>query len=316
MNIIDTKIVPSINYHLWKSCNANCGFCFATFNDSKEFFPKGYLSEEDSLQIIDQIISAGFKKITFSGGEPTLCKWLPKLIRRAKSGGLTTMIVTNGLMLPNDYLRKLRGYLDWVAISIDSINPHTNKASGRCSRHLVPDEEFYRRVISRVQNNGIKLKINTVVSKTNYLEELDKFILSVKPDRWKVFQFLPVEGQNSHNISKFIIDKTQFELFKNNHKYLQLNSIKLVFEENDHMIESYAMIDPKGRFYSNFGNIYSYSSPILEVGINRAYLQTQISLEKFTKREGFYNWETTEFIDDLNNKNITPRFKSIPIIST
>ena len=26
-------IIPSINYHLTKSCNMKCKFCFATFND-------------------------------------------------------------------------------------------------------------------------------------------------------------------------------------------------------------------------------------------------------------------------------------------
>lgn len=27
-----TEKMPTVNYHLWKSCNMSCGFCFATFN--------------------------------------------------------------------------------------------------------------------------------------------------------------------------------------------------------------------------------------------------------------------------------------------
>ncbi|WP_282071372.1 hypothetical protein [Polaribacter atrinae] len=47
-----------------------------------------------------KIAAAGFEKITFAGGEPMLCPWLPKLIKTAKELGLTTMIVTNGSQDP------------------------------------------------------------------------------------------------------------------------------------------------------------------------------------------------------------------------
>ena len=66
------KILPSINYHLWRPCNMSCKFCFATFEDTKIKLPKGHLNKTDSLKLIDKIIDAGFKKITFAGGEPTL----------------------------------------------------------------------------------------------------------------------------------------------------------------------------------------------------------------------------------------------------
>lgn len=42
----------------------------------------------------------GFRTINFAGGEPTLCPWLPDLLRRAKELNLTTAIVTNGILLP------------------------------------------------------------------------------------------------------------------------------------------------------------------------------------------------------------------------
>ena len=69
--------IPSVNFHLWKPCNMKCRFCFATFQDiGQEALPKGHLPREDSLAVVEALATAGFNKINFAGGEPTLCPWL------------------------------------------------------------------------------------------------------------------------------------------------------------------------------------------------------------------------------------------------
>ena len=47
------------------------------------------------------------RKLTFAGGEPTLCPWLPELIAHAKSLGLVTMLVTNGSRCSWEYMAKI-----------------------------------------------------------------------------------------------------------------------------------------------------------------------------------------------------------------
>ena len=75
--------IPSVNYHLWKPCNMRCDFCFATFLDIEpKALPKGHLGCQGSLAIVESLAQAGFRKLNFAGGEPTLCPWLPDLIRR------------------------------------------------------------------------------------------------------------------------------------------------------------------------------------------------------------------------------------------
>ena len=117
--------VPSVNYHLWEPCNMKCGFCFATFQDVKREMnlPKGHLPQEECISVIDQIAEFGFEKINFAGGEPTLCPWLPDLITRAKEHGMTTSIVTNGSRITTQWLEALNGSLDWVGLSIDTVDP-------------------------------------------------------------------------------------------------------------------------------------------------------------------------------------------------
>lgn len=115
-----SKQVPSVNFHLWEPCNMRCKFCFATFQDVKQsILPKGHLPKEDAISVVDQPAEAGFEKINFAGGEPTLCSWLPDLIMRAKEREVTTSIVTNGSRITDRWLDDVNGSLDWIALSVE-----------------------------------------------------------------------------------------------------------------------------------------------------------------------------------------------------
>ena len=87
------RTASTVNYHLLEACNMSCGFCFATFSD----IPKEYgLMRDEALAVVDALCEASFRKINFAGGEPTLRRWLPELILRAKRYGVMTSIVSNG----------------------------------------------------------------------------------------------------------------------------------------------------------------------------------------------------------------------------
>jgi radical S-adenosyl methionine domain-containing protein 2 len=50
-----------------------CKFCFATFQDVKHsILPKGHLSKEQAIEVVQHLTDIGFEKITFAGGEPTI----------------------------------------------------------------------------------------------------------------------------------------------------------------------------------------------------------------------------------------------------
>lgn len=287
---MNNQPIPSVNYHLIRPCNMSCKYCFATFNDSKKDFPKGMLSKNESLNLIDRLVKTGFEKITFAGGEPTLVKWLPDLIRRAKAGGLTTMIVSNGSMLTKEYLAGLKGALDWVTISIDSVVAATNEKIGRQSRHSLPDENYYQGLVDRIREAGFRLKINTVVSSKNYKERLGNFIAQAKPERWKIFQVLPIKGQNDKYMDKMTVTQEQFNTFLRNHQDVEKSGVKIIPEDNEVMQGSYVMIDPAGRFFDNFDGRLKYSAEILEVGVKKALQQVRVDSEKFFRRDGVYAW--------------------------
>ena len=288
MKHLSNKTIPSVNFHLWKPCNMKCKFCFATFQDvNKIVLPKGHLPKNQAIEIIHEIAKYGFKKITFVGGEPTLCPWLSDLIKTAKVNGLTTMIVTNGTKLTNEFLENNRKYLDWIALSIDSLDDDANNLIGRkTSNNRTLTKENYLSIINKIKKLKYGLKINTVINSYNYLEDMNDFIKRVNPKRWKVLQVLPIQHQNDKYINELKITKKQFEYFVNNHK--SINNV--VFEYNNNMKGSYVMIDPAGRFFENSNGIHNYSTPILDIGIEKAIKEMKYDYNKFIDRKGLYNW--------------------------
>lgn len=278
--LVENGIIPSVNYHLWKTCNYQCKFCFGSFNDVKQ----NNLKQVEAENLLHKLVNFGFEKVTFSGGEPTLCPFLPKLLEIAKKGGMTTMIVTNGSKLDFSWLQSNSEFLDWIALSVDSVNNKTNSFSGRYSGKQVFDELQYLALIETIKHFGYKLKINTVVSKFNFLEGMNEFINKVNPDRWKIMQALPIKGQNDNQ--DFKISLEEFIDFLKRHQKNQI-----VSENNYEMKGSYVMIDPIGRFFNNSTGKHIYSSPINKVGVKQAMNEINYCFNKFINRNGLYNWK-------------------------
>lgn len=290
----NNQFIPAVNFHLWEPCNMRCKFCFATFQDVKQsILPKGHLPREQAVQVLQQLADFGFQKITFAGGEPTLCKWLPDLIATAKDAGMTTMIVSNGSRLTDEFLEANKNKLDWIAISIDSLNAATNLTTGRAIAGNRPLQlDYYKSLADRVKQFGYGLKINTVVNRNNFNESMNEFICYAKPKRWKILQVLPIVGQNDNKIDDFKISETEFQFFIDNHNDLQ-NITNIVPETNSQIKGSYAMVDPAGRFFDNATGTHNYSRQILEVGVTTAIQEVNYDLPKFLSRGGQYDWTRT-----------------------
>ncbi len=287
----DQPPIPSVNYHLWKACNMGCNFCFAKFSDiPNEMLPKGTLPRDESLRIVDLLAQAGFEKITFAGGEPTLCPWLPDLIRRAKDLDLATSIVTNGTQLTPEYLDGLIGTLDWVTLSVDFLDTEVNTRTGRMLRKGPLDEQEYRSFVTRARERSFRLKINTVVTDANKDEDMTEFIRWAQPERWKIFQVLPMDGQNDDTLGNLTVTGEEFETYVARHRGLESDGIIVVPESNDLMTGSYVMVDPAGRFFDNVDGRLKYGRPILDVGVQEALKDIKIDAAKFLERGGQYEW--------------------------
>ncbi|OJH36098.1 radical SAM protein [Cystobacter ferrugineus] len=268
-----------------------CRFCFATFQDVRaEVLPDGHLPREEALRLVE-VLATHFAKLTFAGGEPLLCRWLPELVRAAKARGVTTMLVTNGSRLDSKRLAQFQGSLDWVTLSIDSASPETNVKLGRAVQgRRAHTPEDYLAMGERVRAAGVRLKVNTVVTSLNALEDMTGLIRGLRPERWKLLRVLPVEGQNSGKVEPLLCSTSLFQSFVDRHRGLEAKGIILVPEDNTDMRGSYAMVDPAGRFFDNAQGGYHYSAPILSAGLRTAWSQVHFSMERFEQRGGRYDF--------------------------
>jgi MoaA/NifB/PqqE/SkfB family radical SAM enzyme len=101
-----------------RRCNLACTYCNEFDKDSDP------VPTEEMLRRIDKLGDLGTSIITFSGGEPTLHPDLDALIRRARSRGAITTVITNGYFLVPDRIKALnKAGLDYLQISIDNVQP-------------------------------------------------------------------------------------------------------------------------------------------------------------------------------------------------
>ena len=88
---------------------------------------------------------------------------------------LTTSMVTNGSRITPEWLDGVEGCLDWTAVSIDTVDQRKMKLMGRTTRTGPLSETDYLGTMEMLRQRGIRLKINTVVTRSNCDEDLDEF---------------------------------------------------------------------------------------------------------------------------------------------
>ena len=194
------------------------------------------------MAVVEFLAQAGFRKLNFAGGEPTLCPWLPDLIGRAKYLGLTTSVVTNGSLISGEWLNAVAGQLDWAALSIDSVEPDTLLRTGRTTLNGPMTAEDYLCVARVLRDRCVRVKVNTVVSRSNLHEDLSGFIIEVRPERWKLLQVLPVAGQNSSRVGDHLVSAEEFWGYVETNRRVEEHGITVVPEDNDPMTGSYVML--------------------------------------------------------------------------
>lgn len=296
---------PVFNWHILERCNFGCNYCFAQWLPP-DSVARGAEVWEDP-QLTDRLLSelarlpdfldgewAGAPRLNIAGGEPLLL-WkngaLPRILSEAERLGFALSIITNGSLLTDNIARELAPRLQILGISMDSANPETNRKIGRCGKKKAERQVAPGRVadifrLAREVNPAIECKLNTVVCASNWREDFRPVVAQIAPDRWKVFQMLPI-GDTPEIAARqrpFIISDECFEGFKARHAGVEV----MRAENNDEMTESYIMTDPFGRFYQNepdgvkHRHVFSY--PIHEVGAEKAWDQVNMDPEKFWNR--------------------------------
>lgn len=267
----------SANWHLTTKCNYRCKFCFSRKLDTE------IRNLRCAEEILRKLANLGIEKINFAGGEPLLHPLFFPIVRRAKELTFTVSIISNGYYLNRDTISRLSSHVDWIGLSVDSMHEEVEVALGRGNgnhvRHTIEIADI-------VHETGTKLKINTVVTRKNYAENMHPLLEKLAPERWKAFQILHIKGQNDRYFSELSVTDKEFDHFRFVNQGC-IGKTKPIFERNQDMVDSYFMLSPGGMAMNKCEDGYLLT-PL--DSIDEQKIRQLVDVRKYVERGGIYSW--------------------------
>ncbi len=166
----------SIGLQVTRRCNADCIHCAAT-----GLVPDA--STEEMKQMIDNLHEAGTVRISVTGGEPLVRKDLIEILQKIKSLNMASTLSTNGLLLNEKKLDKLKGLLSNIRFSLHGLeqtNDYIFQKQGAFKKILnMVDLSVSKRMHVGVIYSVMRRNVDDLIDVANLLEKkgVEKLII-------------------------------------------------------------------------------------------------------------------------------------------
>ena len=153
------RTLDYVRVSLTDACNFRCLYCMP---ESLPFRPaRRLLTNEELMRLLRIFAGLGFRKIRFTGGEPTLRDRLPELVEHtlALPGVTEVGLTTNGSRLKALARPLVHAGLQRVNISLDTLDPQRFHAITRWGRL----EEVWAGIQAAEQAGLTPIKLNAVM---------------------------------------------------------------------------------------------------------------------------------------------------------
>ena len=241
-----------VNLHITEHCNYRCKYCFAKYDHPDMGFEQWKI-------VINNLIHSGMvSAINLAGGEPLVHPDFVRMIEYIHANGLDTSFISNGTCL-HKVNPLVAAKVSCLGISIDSFKPKVSREIGRSfpgGQGL--DIESVERTITawKKYNPKLAVKINTVVSKWNYKENVGESIITLgKKDGWSVDKWKILRAMPFGNVDSYCVSEKEFE------RFVLLN--RKVCEEQGHiqvvpestLEHAYIVVDNSGHLINNTNGV-------------------------------------------------------------
>lgn len=152
--------IDYLRISLTDACNLRCVYCMP---EQMSFRPREeLLSDAELKRLITLFGAAGFRKIRFTGGEPTLRPGLVDLVRHAtQTPGIETVgLTTNGVLLAGLAAPLRAAGLRSVNLSLDTLDPEKFRRITRWGKL-----DAVLAGLDAAAQAGLRIKLNAVVSR-------------------------------------------------------------------------------------------------------------------------------------------------------
>lgn len=142
------------------ACPLKCVYCFNPVNYQAM---RDELSTDQWSQAISEAAQLGIVQLHFTGGEPTVRKDLPTLIRHARSHDLYTNLITGGTLLTEEKVKRLRDCgLDHIQLSLQDTD-----REGALAIAGVRAYDKKLEIAKAIKQVGLPLTLNVCLHRTN-----------------------------------------------------------------------------------------------------------------------------------------------------
>ncbi len=184
-----------------RACNLRCKHCL---NNSGEII-NNQLTTEEIFSLIKKLSMAGVQEIRFTGGEPLVHKDIYRMVELATDLGIYTSIGTNGTLIDEEVAKKLKYVgLKKAVVSIDGTRKKHDEVRGKGNY----DKTILS--IKYLQEQGIKIKINSVIMRSN-ME--DVIILAKELNKMKIDLFIRrfIESGRGERLENNMLSKQDYD---------------------------------------------------------------------------------------------------------
>jgi radical SAM protein with 4Fe4S-binding SPASM domain len=176
-----------IDFYITMRCNLPCRFCSVRAGE----YDHPDLPLDRCLQIIEEASALGLQEMHFLGGEPTLRTDLEEMVEYASQRNIETRIITNGLTLRRDRIRRLQSCgLAEVMISIDGLRDAHTFLRGCGSKGW----EASWQCVDNAVAAGMRVRVAATAYRENYDDMLPLMELAAArgADRFSIFLGSPL----------------------------------------------------------------------------------------------------------------------------
>ena len=204
---LDTSKCPRlIAWEMTSTCNLKCVHCRACAPSER---PPGELTLAQSKAFLDDVATMAGKPIMIlTGGEPLIHPEFFQILEHAHSLKMNTVLATNGTLIDGDTAARLFSLgISRASISIDGMDAKEHDDF----RKVQGSFEASLKGIKIMQNAGIKIQMNTTISKRNFASIEKIFDLGVSLDMAAIHIFLLVPTGRAENMKGDEISPAEYE---------------------------------------------------------------------------------------------------------
>lgn len=177
-------------------CNLRCVYCMPA--DGLDFLPnEKVMTDDEIVEVIHVGAKLGIRKLRITGGEPTVRKGLPDLIRRLRDipGIEDIALTTNGIRLAEMAQELHDAGVNRINISLDSMHPERFR---KITRHG-DFQKVWDGLLAAFRVGFDPIKINVVLVKDfNDDEVLDFVRLTLQhPLQIRFIEYMPIDHEAS-----------------------------------------------------------------------------------------------------------------------